>query len=107
VRLGESAHHGADVGVQVIPDQDDRGMQLLVRGGDQAGVIGFGHAAVLGRPASSEPAHGPGDARTRAKFVLHDRDASFTQAFDAVFQAAWIRVIRSAVQAPRMNSITV
>jgi len=46
------------------------------------------------------------DARTRAKFVLHDRDASFTQAFGAVFQAAGIRVIRSAVQAPRMNSIT-
>jgi len=45
------------------------------------------------------------DARTRAKFVGHDRDASFTQAFDAVFQAAGIRVIRSAVQAPRMNSI--
>src|ERR1035438_3600220 len=47
-----------------------------------------------------------GDARTRAKYVQHDRDASFTQAFDAVFQAAGIRVIRSAVQAPRMNSIT-
>ena len=47
-----------------------------------------------------------GDAGTRAKFVLHDRDASFTQAFDAVFQAAGSRVIRSAVQAPRMNSIT-
>ena len=47
-----------------------------------------------------------GDAGTRAKFILHDRDASFTQAFDAVFQAAGIRVIRSAVQAPRMNSIT-
>jgi hypothetical protein len=31
------------------------------------------------------------DARTRAKFVRPDRDASFTQAFDAVFQAAGIR----------------
>ena len=39
------------------------------------------------------------------KFVLHDRDASFTAAFDAVFQAAGVRVVRSAVQAPRMNSI--
>ena len=39
------------------------------------------------------------------KFVLHDRDASFTLAFDAVFQAAGVRVIRSAVRAPRMNSI--
>jgi hypothetical protein len=28
------------------------------------------------------------EAGTRAKFVLHDRDASFTAAFDAVFQAA-------------------
>ena len=45
------------------------------------------------------------DAGTRVKFVLHDRDASFTLAFDALFQAAGVRVIRSAVQAPRMNSI--
>jgi len=45
-----------------------------------------------------------GDAGARAKFVPH-RDASFTQVFDAVFQAAGIRVIRSAVQAPRINSI--
>ncbi len=39
------------------------------------------------------------------KFVLHDRDASFTAAFDAVFQAAGVRIVRSAVQAPRMNSV--
>ena len=45
------------------------------------------------------------DAGTRVKFVLHDRDASLTQAFDAVFRAAGVRVIRSAVQALRMNSI--
>jgi hypothetical protein len=45
------------------------------------------------------------DAGMRAKFVLHDRDATFTQAFDAVFQAAGIRIIRSSVQAPRMNSV--
>jgi transposase len=43
------------------------------------------------------------DAGTRVKFVLHDRDASFTAAFDAVFQSAGVRVIRSAVQAPRMK----
>jgi putative transposase len=45
------------------------------------------------------------DAGTRVKFVLHDRDAGFTAAFDSVFEAAGVRVIRSAVQAPRMNSI--
>ena len=45
------------------------------------------------------------DAGTRAKFVLHDRDASFTRASGAVFQAAGIRVVGSAVQAPRMSSV--
>ena len=45
------------------------------------------------------------DTRMSVKFVLHDRDASFTAAFDAVFQAAGARIIRCAVQAPRMNSV--
>ena len=45
------------------------------------------------------------DAGTRVKFVLHDRDASFTAASGAVFQAAGVRAARSAIQAPRMNSI--
>ncbi len=45
------------------------------------------------------------DAGMSVKFVLHDRDASFTAAFDAVFQAGGARVVRSAIQAPRMNSI--
>ena len=44
------------------------------------------------------------DAGTPMKFMLHDRDASFTAAFDAVFQAVGVRVIRSGVQAPRLNS---
>jgi transposase InsO family protein len=45
------------------------------------------------------------DAGTRMRFVIHDRDACFTVAFDDVFMAVGARVIRSAVQAPRMNSI--
>ena len=45
------------------------------------------------------------DAGTRVKFMIHDRDASFTAASGAVFGAAGIRVVRSAVQAPRMNSV--
>ena len=44
------------------------------------------------------------DAGTRVKFVLHDRDASFTAGFDAVLQTAGVRIVRSAVQAPQMNS---
>jgi hypothetical protein len=45
------------------------------------------------------------DAGTRAKFVLHNREASFTATFDAVFQAAGVRVVRSAIQAPRMKRV--
>jgi hypothetical protein len=47
VSADEPPHRGADVGVQVVPDQDDRGVQLLVRGGDQVRVVGFGHRAAL------------------------------------------------------------
>jgi putative transposase len=45
------------------------------------------------------------DAGTRVKFVLHDRDASITAAFDEVFRADGTRIIRPAVQAPRTHSI--
>ena len=45
------------------------------------------------------------DTGMRVKFILHDRGAAFDAAFDAVFQAVGVRVVRSAVQVPRMNSI--
>ena len=45
------------------------------------------------------------DAGTRVKFMIHDRDASFTTAFDEVFRAAGTRIARSAIEAPRMNSV--
>jgi hypothetical protein len=40
------------------------------------------------------------DAGMSVKFVLHDRDASVTAAFGAVFEAAGVRVVGSAVRAP-------
>jgi putative transposase len=45
------------------------------------------------------------DAGIGARLVRHDRDASFSAASDALFQAAGITVIHPAVQAPRMNPI--
>jgi putative transposase len=38
------------------------------------------------------------------KFVIRDRGSNFTRSFDAVFQAAGARILRTAVQAPRMNA---
>jgi transposase InsO family protein len=38
------------------------------------------------------------------KFLLHDRGSNFTTSFHAVFQAAGARILRTAVQAPRMNA---
>ena len=49
---------------QIVPDEDQRGMELVVRGGDQACVVGFGHAAALALAAAvhadpvEEPAAG-------------------------------------------------
>jgi putative transposase len=38
------------------------------------------------------------------KFLIRDRGSNFARSFDAVFQATGTRVLRSAVQAPRMNA---
>ena len=39
------------------------------------------------------------------KFLIRDRGPNFTASFDAVFQAAGTRILRTAVHAPRMNAI--
>ena len=39
------------------------------------------------------------------RFLIRDRGSNFTASFDAVFQAAGTRILLTAVQAPRMNSI--
>ena len=46
-----------------------------------------------------------GERLEDVKFLIRDRGPDFTASFDAVFQAAGTRIIRTAVQAPRMNAI--
>jgi transposase InsO family protein len=39
------------------------------------------------------------------RFLIRDHGSNFTASFDAVFQAAGTRILRTAVQAPRVNAI--
>ena len=39
------------------------------------------------------------------RFLIRDRGSNFTASFDAVFQSAGTGILRTAIQAPRMNAI--
>ena len=61
-------------------------------------------------PPASGPCSRPGNLALSLderfediKFLIRDRGSNFTSSFDAVFQAAGTRILRTAVQAPRMK----
>jgi putative transposase len=45
-----------------------------------------------------------GERFENIKFLIRDRGSNFTASFDAVFQGTGARILRTAVQAPRMNA---
>ena len=68
--------------------------------------------AVLRRPAGQRTTQQArnlsltlGERFEDIKFLIRDRGSNFTASFDAVFQAAGTRILRTAVQTPRMNAI--
>ena len=46
----------------------------------------------------------PGERFGDFRFLIRDRGSNFTASFDAVFQSAGTTILRTAVQAPRMNA---
>ncbi len=48
---------------------------------------------------------GLGDQAAAFKFLIRDRDAKFTRAFDDVWRSTGTRIIRTPVQAPNANAV--
>jgi putative transposase len=44
------------------------------------------------------------DRGQRHRLLIHDRDAKFSRAFDAIFHSDGVRVIRTPIQAPNANA---
>jgi len=42
---------------------------------------------------------------TRFKYLIRDRDGKFTAAFDGVFTADGIQILRTPIRAPRANAV--
>jgi putative transposase len=46
-----------------------------------------------------------GDRATQFGYLIRDRDSKFSGAFDAVFTAEAIRIVRTPVRAPQANAV--
>ncbi len=54
----------------------------------------------MDRAAGPQLALGLGERFEDVKFLIRDHGSTFTASFNAVFQAAGTRILRTAVQAP-------
>jgi transposase InsO family protein len=69
-----------------------------------AGCTEHPSAAWVTQQARQLAWHWDEEAR-RPALLIHDRDAKFPAAFDAVFRAENVRVVRTPVRAPRANAV--
>ena len=44
------------------------------------------------------------ERRQRRRFLIHDRDAKFSRAFDCIFRSEGIEIVRTPIQAPNANA---
>jgi hypothetical protein len=86
---GQFGHRSADVGVRIVPDEDERAAELLVGGIQQPGVTGLGEALapVLTPTVAMDPVDRPGAAAGLDRDQRGQRQACVVSADD--FHHLW------------------